>query len=53
LPSDEFMINPQKFLRVFVIKNPLSKFSDNPKYIQSGSVIKMQVISFKNLEIKL
>ena len=33
LPSDEFMIEPQTFLRLTVIKNPLNRYADNPKYI--------------------
>jgi hypothetical protein len=33
LPTDEFMIEPQKFLRLTVIKNPLNRYADNLKYI--------------------
>ena len=47
------MNSPQDFLRVSVTKNQQSKFLENPKYIESGKVISMQVISFKENEVRL
>jgi len=50
-PSDDFMKDPGQFLKFEVIKNPQSSNSEDPKYIESGKVLSISVVSFLSKQI--
>jgi len=52
-PHDAFMIDPRKFLKFEVIKNPVSSYYEEPKYIESGQVLSMSIKSFTPKQIKV
>lgn len=40
------MADPSRFIKFEVIQNPLSSYSEDPLYIESGEVLSMDMVSF-------